>query len=77
MIQHGGDPHLESKFEQSVVDIEESIERMKASGRAQDDWPKVMSELVCYHRYGACDFIDKCRWGQEAKKGGAWSFALN
>lgn len=70
-------PHLESKFEQSVVDIEESIERMKASGRAQDDWPKAMSELVCYHRYGACDFIDKCRWGQEAKKGGAWSFALN
>lgn len=70
-------PHLEARFEQSVVDIEQSIERMQATGRAQDDWPKAMSELVCYHRYGACDFIDKCRWGHAAKKGGNWSFSLN
>jgi len=87
LIQHGTpryerfqisrSPHLEAKFEQSIVDIEESIERMKATGRAVDDWPKAMSELVCYHRYGACKFIDKCRWGAEAKKGGNWAFALN
>ncbi len=70
-------PHLEARFEQSIVDIEESIERMVESGRSVEDWPKAMSELVCYHRYGPCKFIDKCKWGAEAKKAGNWGFAFN
>lgn len=85
LIQHGDNPrferitlprspHIESRFERIVVDIEESIERMDAEGRPYDDWPKALNELTCYHRYGACEFIDRCRWGADAKKGGAWSF---
>ena len=68
-------PFLESKFEQTVVDIEESIERMKATGRSYDDWPKAMSELTCFHRYGPCKFLDKCRHGSQAKKAGMWEWS--
>jgi hypothetical protein len=84
MIEHTGpkferfdlmrSPFLEQKFEQSVVDIEESIERMLTSGREYDDWPKAMSELTCIHRYGECDFLDKCRHGANAMKGGNWTW---
>ena len=65
-------PNLESRFEQIVVDIEESIERIQASGRDFDDWPKAINELTCYHRYGPCKFIDQCRYGSGAKKAGNW-----
>lgn len=68
---------LESKFEQSIVDIEQSIERMKATGRSYDDWPKAMSELTCFHRYGPCKFLDKCRHGEQAKTGGMWEWSDN
>lgn len=69
-------PYMESRFVQTVIDIEESIERMEASGRTFDDWPKAVNELTCYHRYGACTFIDWCRHGFGAKKGGNWTFSL-
>jgi hypothetical protein len=68
-------PYMESKFEQSIVDIEESVERMLVSGREYDDWPKAMSELTCVHRYGQCDFMDKCRHGANAMKGGNWTWS--
>lgn len=85
LIQHGDNPkferitlprspNLEAKFERIVVDIEESIERMQASGRDYDDWPKSINELTCYHRYGACHFIDQCRHGVGAKKAGNWTW---
>lgn len=67
-------PNLEARFEQTVVDIEESIERMQASGRDFDAWPKAINELTCYHRYGPCDFINQCRYGLEAKKAGNWAW---
>jgi hypothetical protein len=67
-------PYLEQRFVQSVVDIEESIEKMEASGRTYDNWPKAMNELTCYHRYGACNFIDQCRFGAGYKKGGNWAW---
>lgn len=83
LIQHGTpkfsrivlerSPNLEARFERIVVDIEESIERMEAEGRDYDDWPKAINELTCYHRYGPCEFLDQCRWGAGAKKGGSWS----
>jgi hypothetical protein len=63
---------MESRFEQTVVDIEESIIRMKATGRAYDDWPKAMTELVCVHRYGPCEFTAQCRHGAGAKTAGNW-----
>jgi len=68
-------PFLEQKFEQTVVDIEESIERMLETDRNYDDWPKAMSELTCIHRYGECDFIDQCRHGAGAMKGGNWTWS--
>jgi hypothetical protein len=85
LIQHGKhkfsrltlprSPNLESKFPRIVIDIEESIERMQASGRDFDDWPKATNELTCYHRYGACKFIDQCRYGAGAKKAGNWTWS--
>jgi len=84
LIQHGTpkferivlprSPNLEAKFERIVVDIEESVERIQAEGRDPSDWPKAINELTCYHRYGACDFIDQCRWGAGAGKAGNWSW---
>lgn len=84
LIQHGTpkferitlprSPSLEARFERIVVDIEESIERVEAEGRDPGDWPKAINELTCYHRYGACDFINKCRWGATAGKAGDWEW---
>jgi hypothetical protein len=87
LIQHAGQgetkfqriflprrPALEAQFVARARDIEKSIERMQAEGRPVDQWPKVMSELGCYHRYGACDHIDKCMYGALAQKGGSWEW---
>jgi len=85
LIQHGDSPkferltlprspNLESKFERIVVDIEESIERMQATGRDYDDWPKAVNEMTCFGRYGACAYIDQCRFGIGAKKAGNWTW---
>lgn len=67
-------PGMEARFEQNVIDIEESIERMKASGRPYDQWPRAMSELTCIHRYGPCNFIDQCRYGSGSTKAGNWKW---
>jgi hypothetical protein len=67
-------PKLEAGFEQIVVDIEESIERMQAQGRHFADWPKAINEMTCYGRYGACNHIDKCRFGKGASTAGAWKW---
>lgn len=67
-------PFLEQNFVQFVVDTEESIERMDASGRNFDNWPKAMNEMTCYGRYGACNFIEWCKHGYGAKKGGNWTW---
>lgn len=68
-------PAMEARFEQSVIDIEENIERLKASGRSFDNWPKALSELTCYSRYGACEFIDQCRYGVKRTEEGDWTWA--
>jgi hypothetical protein len=67
-------PELERQFADRAVDIERLIAQMRAEGRGVGEWPKAMSELVCFHRYGACEHIDKCKLGKGAKKGGAWSW---
>ena len=86
LVEHGGaepkfehitlprSPNLEARFVQTIIDIEESIERMEKSGRAYDDWPKAMSELICVTRYGECPFIHQCRFGAGVKPGGDWSW---
>jgi hypothetical protein len=87
LIQHGGStepkferitlprrPALEAQFVERAIDIELAIQRAKAEGRDVAEWPKAMSELTCYHRYGACDYIDQCRFGPGAKKAGGWSW---
>jgi len=69
-------PALESQFAQTVVDWEERIALIEASGRKYDHWPKAMNELSCFSRYGACEYIDQCRFGAGTKKGagGSWSW---
>ncbi len=67
-------PAFEAQFEQTVVDIEESIERVQGQDRAVDEWPKAMNEMSCYGRYGACPFLDQCKWGLTAKVAGEWQW---
>lgn len=68
-------PALEQQFVDRAVDIERNIERIRAEGRPVDQWPKAMSELTCYTRYGPCEFIEKCRYGLAAKKAGSWEWS--
>lgn len=75
LIQHGNNnfqferpaisptPYLNSRFTQTILDAEERIEALEASGRAVDEWPLAMNEMTCYGRYGACPHTEKCRWG--------------
>jgi len=74
MIQHGGDfkfqrfdvepaPKLFAKWPTAVKDAEEGIEKLMAEGRPADEWPIAPSELVCFHRYGACNYLEQCKWG--------------
>ena len=65
-------PNMEARFERTVMDIEESIARMEASGRAHDDWPKAMNEMSCFGRYGACNYLDQCRHGAGSAAAGNW-----
>lgn len=67
-------PFLEASFEQVVIDIEHSIERQHEENREYTEWPKAATELTCFTRYGACDFIDRCRFGPQAMKGGNWTW---
>jgi len=87
LIQHAGSntpkferitlprrPALERQFCDRVVDIERSIAQIQAEGRPVDEWPKAMSELVCFTRYGPCPHVDKCLRGPGAKAGGQWKW---
>jgi len=68
-------PNFEKQFEQTVVDAEEAITRANDSGRGIHAWPKAMNELTCFHRYGACKFMETCRWGAQSGVAGNWSLA--
>ena len=84
LIQHAGfkseritlprSPLLERQFQDRAIDIEMQIEHTKGQNRPVDAWPKAMTELACYHRYGACDHLDQCRFGQGALPGGNWKW---
>jgi len=75
LVQHGnGDfrferprmlqaPALYNRFPQTVVDAEQGIATLEASGRPHDEWPRAMNEMTCYGRYGACRHLEKCKWG--------------
>lgn len=58
-------PNLLRKFPQIVDDAETRIQELRASGRKEDSWPMAANELTCFHRYGACKFLDRCRWGTD------------
>jgi hypothetical protein len=75
LVQHGNNdwkferpqlmqaPALLAQFPQTVVDAEKRILQLEAEGRPYDQWPKAMNEMTCFGRYGACEFIEKCKWG--------------
>ena len=54
-------PNLSAQFEQTVIDAENLISLY--STRDPMHYPKAMNELTCFHRYGACDYIDLCKFG--------------
>ncbi len=56
-------PHMLNAFPRVVKDTEEAIERLRASGRPYNEWPMSMTELTCFHRYGKCQFAERCKWG--------------
>ena len=74
MIQHGGDfkferfnvdpaPKMMERWPSAVKDAEEGIQKLLDEGRPADKWPIAPSELVCFHRYGPCNYIEQCKWG--------------
>lgn len=56
-------PHMFTNFPRIIKEAEEAILRYRAEGRKPSEWPMAVSELACFHRYGACEFLDKCKWG--------------
>jgi hypothetical protein len=54
---------LASQFEQTVIDAERRIARLDKSGRDALEYPKAMNELTCFTRYGACPYMDTCKYG--------------
>ena len=56
-------PHMFTQFPRIIKEAEEQIARYKAEGRPTHMWPMAISELTCFHRYGACEHMDKCKWG--------------
>jgi len=78
MIQHGGDfkferfnvdpaPKMMERWPSAVKDAEEGIQKLLDEGRPADKWPIAPSELVCFHRYGPCNYIEQCKWGHTEK----------
>jgi hypothetical protein len=57
-------PHMFTQFPRIIREAEEQIAAYKAEGRAPQMWPMAVSELTCFHRYGACEHMDKCKWGR-------------
>jgi hypothetical protein len=75
MIQHTGSiefqrfsltpaPNRLSQFPRTVAFAENLISKWTEHSKDPKDWPMVNSELVCFHRYGACDHLEKCTWGR-------------
>jgi hypothetical protein len=56
-------PNLIAEFPQIVMDTEKRISEIQKEDRDPTKWPKAINELTCYSRYGACPFIDQCKWG--------------
>jgi len=74
MIQHTGTmkfqrfdltaaPHMLREFPKTVRFAEGLIAEHSAKSKDPRDWPMVSTELVCWHRYGACPHLEKCKWG--------------
>lgn len=56
-------PNLSAQFAPTIIDAERRITDLQNSGRPYDQWPKAMNELSCYTRYGACPYIEDCKYG--------------
>jgi len=54
-------PEMLLRFPQVVKDAEATIKRLE--GRPVDQYPMAMNELTCFHRYGSCAYLEKCKWG--------------
>ena len=64
-------PEAVRNLPQHVEQLEEEITvRMrlmqeKFADRPEIAWRGAFQEVICFHRYGRCDFRDECAWGVE------------
>ena len=56
-------PALFNKFPQTIEDAERRIAQLEDEDRAVSAWPAATNELTCFHRYGACSHLERCKWG--------------
>lgn len=56
-------PKLAESFPRTVIEAERRIAYLESLDMDPLDWPKAMTELTCFSRYGACGFIDNCKYG--------------
>jgi hypothetical protein len=60
-------PWALSAYADRILEAEHAIARLELRTSSGDlsawKWPAADNELVCYHRYGKCEFWDLCAWG--------------
>jgi hypothetical protein len=54
-------PALVRAFPATVIERERRIADLNAT--EPHDYPGAQSELICVHRYGTCEAIERCCWG--------------
>lgn len=76
LVQHGNNnfrfmrpptlqaPALQARFAETVVRAEREIAARIAENLPIDRWPVAMNEMTCFGRYGACPYIERCKWGR-------------
>ena len=56
-------PNILKRFPTIVNHAEERIAHYKNTCEP-NQYPMAANELTCFSRYGACSFLERCRWGQ-------------
>lgn len=59
-------PHRDAHFAEMLWHAEHSISRLDESTVSSWTWPKAQSETVCVGRYGSCQAIKLCFYGEAA-----------
>lgn len=57
-------PNIMKRFPSIVAHAETLISSYKEK-HAVNEYPMAANELTCFSRYGACPFLERCRWGHD------------